>query len=71
MTPKKLTEILTARQLEICALVRDGLTNREIGELMGSDEGKIKNALRGIYDTLGCDNRVMIALRYEREYPCK
>ncbi len=69
MGNKSLSEILTPRQLQIASLVRDGLGDREIAQEVGLGVSTLKNYLQKIFDLLGCDNRVMVAVRYEREYP--
>jgi DNA-binding NarL/FixJ family response regulator len=55
---------LTARELEVCALLTAGLKNREIGAAMGTTEHVVKNYLRVIFDKTGHHNRVEVALWY-------
>jgi DNA-binding NarL/FixJ family response regulator len=58
-------ETLTPREKEVICLLVDGLTNLEIGKLLGIQETAVKTRLRDIYDKLGLDNRVQLALWYE------
>ena len=44
---------LTAKEIQIADLVWQGLTNREIGKMIGTTEQVIKNPLRGRFDKLG------------------
>ena len=44
---------LTAKEIQIADLVWQGLTNREIGKMIGTTEQVIKNHLRGTFDKLG------------------
>jgi DNA-binding NarL/FixJ family response regulator len=59
MTPR---ERLTAKEIQIAILVWDGLTNREIGRLVGTSEQVIKNHLRSIFDKLGVWSRLELAM---------
>lgn len=49
---------LTERQLEIIELVRQGKTNKEIGEKLFISENTVKYHLKIIYKALGIDNRL-------------
>jgi DNA-binding NarL/FixJ family response regulator len=53
------------RQLRIMELVAQGLKNREIAEQLGISSKVVKDYLRNIYDKLGHNNRVQLALWYE------
>ena len=53
------------RQLRIIELVAEGLKNREIAEDLGISNKVVKNYLSHIYDKIGVNNRVQLALWYE------
>ena len=53
---------LTPREIEVAALVWEGMTNREIGQTIGTTEQVVKNYLRKIYDKLGVSDRLELAL---------
>lgn len=59
MTPR---ERLTAKEVQIATLVWAGLTNREIGKIVGTTEQVIKNHLRSIFDKLGVWSRLELAM---------
>lgn len=59
------SSILTARELSVVAHLSAGMKNREIAEAIGTTEHCVKNYMRLIYDKLGLDNRVEVALWYE------
>ena len=59
MTPR---ECLTIKELEIAMLVWEGMTNREIGRIIGTTEQVIKNHLRSIFDKLGVWSRLELAM---------
>lgn len=50
-------EQLTARQIEVLAYVAKGLTNREIGDLLGISGESVKDHLSGAFRRLGASNR--------------
>lgn len=52
-------------QLRIIELVAKGLKNREIGERLGISSNVVRNYLGNIYDKIGLNNRVQLALWYE------
>lgn len=53
---------LTRREIQVATLVWQGLTNREIGNLMGTTEQVIKNHLRNTFDKLGVWSRLELAM---------
>ncbi|HEY6938188.1 MAG TPA: helix-turn-helix transcriptional regulator, partial [Terriglobales bacterium] len=53
---------LTPREIEVAALVWEGMTNREIGQNIGTTEQVVKNYLRVIFDKLGVWSRLELAL---------
>jgi DNA-binding NarL/FixJ family response regulator len=59
MTP---SERLTPKEIQIATLVWEGLTNREIGKILGTSEQVIKNHLRSIFDKLGVWSRLELAM---------
>ncbi|HUP24968.1 MAG TPA: response regulator transcription factor [Thermoanaerobaculia bacterium] len=59
-------QTLTTRELEIARLVAEGLRNRAIGERLFITEGTVKIHLHRIYEKLGVDGRLELAL-YARE----
>jgi DNA-binding NarL/FixJ family response regulator len=59
MTPR---ERLTLKETQVATLVWEGLTNREIGKLMGTTEQVIKNHLRSTFDKLGVWSRLELAM---------
>lgn len=54
---------LTPREREVVTLVREGLSNREIGERLHVSERTIETHLAHIYGKLGVDNRRDLARR--------
>jgi len=59
MTPR---EKLTTKESHVAVLVWQGLTNREIGKIMGTSEQVIKNHLRSTFDKLGVWSRLELAM---------
>lgn len=59
MTP---CERLNAKEIQIAILVWEGLTNREIGRIVGTSEQVIKNHLRSIFDKVGVWSRLELAM---------
>jgi DNA-binding CsgD family transcriptional regulator len=55
-------ERLTARELQVAALVWEGLTNREIARTIGTTEQVVKNYLRNTLDKLGVWSRLELAI---------
>ena len=56
------SESLTPREVRVATLVWQGLTNREIGKLLGTSEQVIKNQLRTTFDKLGVWSRLELAM---------
>jgi DNA-binding NarL/FixJ family response regulator len=56
------TRALTPRQKQVVALVAGGLSNPEIARELGVKRGTVKNYMALIFDKLGLDNRVEVAL---------
>lgn len=59
MTPR---ERLTQKEIQIALLVWQGMTNREIGRIVGTTEQVIKNHLRSTFDKLGVWSRLELAM---------
>jgi DNA-binding NarL/FixJ family response regulator len=55
-------ECLTPKEIQIATLVWQGLTNREIGRIIGTTEQVIKNHLRSTFDKLGVWSRLELAM---------
>jgi len=55
-------ECLTAKEVQVATLVWQGLTNREIGKIIGTSEQVIKNHLRSTFDKLGVWSRLELAM---------
>ena len=53
---------LNPREIQISILVWKGLTNRKIGEIVGTSEQAIKNHLRSVFDKLGVWSRLELAM---------
>jgi DNA-binding CsgD family transcriptional regulator len=55
-------ERLTEKEIQVATLVWEGLTNREIANIIGTTEQVIKNYLRNTFDKLGVWSRLELAL---------
>jgi DNA-binding NarL/FixJ family response regulator len=55
-------ERLTTKELQVAALVWEGLTNREIARAIGTTEQVVKNYLRNTFDKLGVWSRLELAI---------
>lgn len=64
---KRLTTLLTTRELEIVRLAAEGLRNREIAERLTITEGTVKIHLHNIYEKLGVTGRSQLILTATRE----
>ena len=58
----KAAQRLTARELQIVALLCEGLKNRQIAEQLGTKEQVVKNYLRTIYAKTNVSDRLVLAL---------
>ncbi|MDO6621477.1 LuxR C-terminal-related transcriptional regulator [Oceanihabitans sp. 1_MG-2023] len=58
-------ENLTERQLEVVKLVKQGKTNKEIGNELFISENTVKYHLKAIYEILGVPNRIMLRQNYK------
>lgn len=61
-------DLLTARELEILALVAAGKPTAAIAELLGITENTVKTHLTSVYRKTGSHNRVQAAGYYFREH---
>ena len=57
---------LTEREREICRLIQDGRSNREIAAVLHITEGTVKNYLSNIYSALGVRDRTALAVSLTR-----
>ena len=55
-----LAQDITQREKEICTLMVEGLTNRQIAERLYISEGTVKNYISNIYDKTGIHDRVKL-----------
>lgn len=63
-------EALTARENEVLALIAEGLTNRQIGEILALAEKTVKNYVSSLLSKLGLQRRTQAAvLRMEAGPP--
>ena len=53
---------LTAKEVQVATLVWEGLTKREIADVIGTTEQVVKNYLRNTFDKLGVWSRLELAL---------
>jgi DNA-binding CsgD family transcriptional regulator len=53
---------LTAKEIQVATLVWQGLTNKDIGGVLGTSEQVVKNYLRTAFDKLGVWTRLELAM---------
>ena len=53
---------LTDREKEICVLITEGLSNKQLAERLYISEGTVKNYISSIYDKTGIHDRVKLTL---------
>jgi len=53
---------LTGKEIQVATLVWQGLTNKDIGAVLGTSEQVVKNYLRTAFDKLGVWTRLELAL---------
>lgn len=63
---------LTTKEQRLVQLVADGMTNTEIAKATQTTENVVKNYIRAVFNKVGCNNRVELALwhvtrQHERE----
>jgi DNA-binding NarL/FixJ family response regulator len=71
-----LRDLLTETQFRIAGQVRYGLGNREIAKNLKMSYHTVKAYVSRSCERVGCDNRTMLAVRYQREemlgrYECR
>lgn len=54
---------LTPREVEVATLIGQGMSNRQIAQILGIQEQSVKNLASTIMRKLDCKNRVQVALR--------
>ena len=59
--------MLSRRELEVAALVADGLSNREIGDKLFITERTVDNHVQHIFNKLNSNSRAQIAAWYVRQ----
>ena len=57
---------LTDREKEICSLMVDGLSNKQIAEKLYISEGTVKNYISNIYDKTGIHDRVKLIVELKK-----
>lgn len=63
----RLRSALTPREQELVGAVRHGLTNREIGLVLGSSPNTVRNQLHRLFTKLGVAGRTELAVWFEGE----
>jgi len=56
--------LLSPRELEITALIAEGLSNKEIGEKLYLSNGTVRNHISTILEKTGLEHRTQIAVRF-------
>ena len=56
-------ESLTARELEVAQAVASGLSNKEVGSVLGISVRTVENHLRSIFAKLKIKSRIRLAVR--------
>jgi DNA-binding CsgD family transcriptional regulator len=67
MQQKSLMNTLSPKQFRIAILVAQGLTNQEIGKVVGNNPEVIRDYLRCLFDEVGCWSRLELAIRFAYE----
>jgi len=62
--PNPALEYLTPREQDIARLVAQGLTNKEIAEVLFLSEGTVRNNIVVIMEKLGVTNRTQLGIAY-------
>ncbi len=64
-TDEDLVDDLTAREAEVVAFLRRGMSNKEIARAFNCTERTVKHHMTNIMQKLNVRNRVQVALRYQ------
>ena len=59
-------EGMTSRESEICSLLAQGLTNRQIADTLYISEGTVKNYISSIYDKTGIHDRLKLIVELRK-----
>ena len=57
---------LTTREKEICVLIAEGYSNRQIADKLYISEGTVKNYISNIYDKTGIHDRVKLSIELKK-----
>lgn len=57
---------MTEREKEICTLMAEGLSNKQIADQLYISEGTVKNYISGIYDKTGIHDRVKLIVELKK-----
>jgi DNA-binding NarL/FixJ family response regulator len=60
----KISRNLAPRQQQVCALIADAKTNKEIADILGLSDGSVKEYIHQIMRKLDARNRVEVATRW-------
>ena len=60
---------LTDREMEVAALVAEGLTNKEVATRLGLSVRTAENHVLNVMNKLGLDNRAQVAAWFTRSRP--
>ncbi len=66
LTPEADDGVLTVRELEVVALIAEGLTNQEIGRRLHIELATVKNHVHNVFAKLGIRRRAQAAAWYRR-----
>ena len=61
-----ISDDMTNREKEICSLMAEGLTNKQIAERLYISEGTVKNYISNIYDKTGIHDRVKLIVELKK-----
>ena len=61
-----ISDELTGREKEICSLMVEGLTNKQIADRLYISEGTVKNYISNIYDKTGIHDRVKLIVELKK-----